>query len=329
MAEGEDSRETFAQRMKRRDSGWKSSSALSSTRYSPGQPKASVPRGAELTGVRLPTNLLNVGERGIVWSDSEASWLRDGGLSISAPTVDEVSLRTALLFADRVALPENNCFAYDPPSAALLKPFDILDRPFCSYSGRIESALMREAADSFVHLDKREPGLWTIARSAKSMPIPSAMLSTKQGFSVTLRDALPVFAREVSMDDVLAHKERRRDELQQLRHYLDGIIAEATKSGVNDLASSKAFLDFDKALAEHMATMRESNLSKVLTSFRASISWDLAIPAATEFALTHTAAGSGVIGAGAVLAFNTIRGLTGRKSVSPFEYLTTVSRELY
>lgn len=320
--------DSFSARMKRRflnrDPGW---SARASG------PSREITRGtsnADLNRMDLAVRPLQADQRGVVWTDVAASWLvGKDSINISTGPVDEVAIRTALLFADRVDIPTLQALGYPAPSVDLLRPFEIVQSTHLSYDGSFAEGMRRHVYDAFVALERREPGRWTIARGDATLGLPQEQLTDARGFAVTLHDALPTFSREVAFADVLAFKENRQPELLALRTHLDALIYEFVHNGYHDLRDNAVFKRFDRSLADHMRVMSESNAAKVLTSFRASLSWDAAIPAAIEVVAEQTVASSGLIGAAAVVAFNTVRGLKRRTNLNPFEYLTTVSRELY
>lgn len=280
--------------------------------------------------VILPETRLALNGRGVVWSDIPTSWfIEEGGLRIDPLELDHVGVRGALLFADRFDVAESNLLGMEWPSKEILHGSELYQATMIRY-GRADISHTRfVAADAFNALDAREPGQWTMARGAQSLGIPEHMLSRGQGFALVLDNALPVFDRSVPFAEILEFKVRRQAELIALRKYMQELVDEMIANGANDLETNPAFERFDQSLSDHMKVMQESNFSKVLTSFRASISWDLVVPAVSEIVLTKTVAGSGAVGAAALLAIKAVHGLRDRKSASPFEYLTIANQELY
>lgn len=281
--------------------------------------------------VILPDRLLAADERGVVWSDIPSDWFSQAGaVRMTGPVQDEAAIRSSYIFADRFDLAESNLLGMQWPSKSTFESVDAYQSSRVVYDGNMNlTNLAGVAAEAFVALDQREPGRWTIARGSATVGIPQNMLVDGQAFAITLHNALPIFSRSVPLDQIREFKIRHAAELHALRHYMDELIREVAENGVNDLANNSCFERFDRALGDHMRIMAASNSEKVLTSFKASISWDLLVPAGVEIALTHTVASGGVISAAAMLGINTVKGLRQRRDLNPFEYLTIVNRELY
>ena len=286
--------------------------------------------GAVVRAVGLP-DPLGKNERGTVWSDLPQSWFPGGTtLTPSAALYDEISLRTALLFVDRIDVPTTSMFGYPSPAKDALTKLGVGQSTRIAFDGDMASGLALLPVNAFIQLDEREPGRWSMTNSPDSLEIPAQALDPGQGFAIDLQHALPVFSREVAFDDVLEFKKKRFDELLALRHHMDDLCLTVTRLGANSLAGSSSLERFDKALADHIKVMEESNLHKVYSSLRQNISWpDIVAGGTMELMLGHALDAKGLIPGAISLAVKTASGLLRRKSASPFEYLTSANRELY
>ena len=155
---------------------------------------------------------------------------------------------------------------------------------------------------------------------------------------MAIENALPTFHRDVPIDSVLSFKERRHAELLALRAAMDGAVLEAEQQGLTELANSAAYARFDNALRDHVRTMRETNFDKVLSTLKLSMNLtavNRALTVAAVNVVTHslplTLASLGLFAADLLptVSLTSSVGLKGRKSPLPFQYLTSVERELF
>lgn len=307
---------------------WQHSPSLAAT-VQAGSSRSSRDVPLKLAEISLPA-LLAEGERGAVWTDFQASWAT-GPQSLTiggAPVLNEEAIRSTLVFYDKFDVVQQDMFGFGQPSVDVLQKLGIIQKTMLRYDGSMEKAVQRAPFDGYIALSDREPNKWTISRSAQMLGVPSEELTTDRGVALTIDNALPVFGRSVPLEDVLEFKLKRRDELRALRTSLDELCKRICMSGANDIRNSDEFTRFDSALSDHMIVMQQSNAEKILVSFRASMSWDVAIPAVVEAVLEQTVLSAGVLGGAAVVGINTIKGLKRKKSTYPFEYLTSANRLL-
>lgn len=277
---------------------------------------------------------LGKGERGTVIFDAPKSWFPAPGMaSVSWPYQDDVALRTALLFFDRIDIPDSRVMDFNVEARAAIKSLGVGQSSIIQIGGDMAAALSRAAFEAFRLLDAREPGRWSISRTPEAVEIPTDELEPARGVGIELVEALPIFSREVPLDEVLAYKQKRFDELLALRHHMDDLCLTVTQNGAAGLAKTSALERFDKALADHIKAMGESNLSKVTASLRQNLGWsDVAATVGTpavQMLLTNSHSAAGMLAGAFSLAIKTGRALRGQKSTTPFEYLTSVNRELW
>lgn len=282
------------------------------------------------TKVALASTLLGKDERGAVWTDIPCAWFPDDdSLDFNGtPAFAEEVFRSSLIFYDRFDYPIQTLVEFPSPAVKEIKSLGILQQSMPELEASIP-AFRRHAFDTFLALDNREPHRWTMARPAQALGIPDSELSTAQGFDLTLKNALPIFAREVPLTEVMEFKLKRLSEIRALRGYLDELIIDVSRNGSNSLEETVAFDRFDRALADHMKVMVESNRARIMMSFRQSISWEVLGTPALEAILNHTISAAGILGPAITIGINTAKGLRRKRGTSPFEYLTSANLELY
>ena len=269
-------------------------------------------------------------ERGAIWpiypkeAFPEASELRMGRYDI--PHED---IRTTLLFFDKI----------DIPIQRLIVPLEWCQAQFASVgvlcpsqsmaSGDPVPVIIEAPYRTFLARDRVEPGRWTLARPAQSFGIPEGELSARSAVALTFHNALPTFARDVPLDEVLAFKLRAWSELLALRAHIDRLCIEVGQNGTNSFEHSVAFQSFKSALDAHTRLMAESNRTKAWSSLRVSCDLPAAAVAGVDLVINGQF-GLGTLGAGAAyVAINTVRGLLRKRdSTNPFEYLTSAHLEL-
>ncbi len=282
--------------------------------------------------------LLNRGERGAIILP-DFSMKRKGriGIEISDGPFDPTVLRTSLLLFDRLDYPSNTMLELGPSFPPGLEESPIFQRTHVPVQGDLTPDLYSRVVQSaFQALNKREPGLWLIARGSDGTVVPPQVLDQQAGLLMKLVDALPVPDLSVPLDDVMLFKERRRDELLAMRHYMEELVLEVGRSGFGGLAETVAFEKFDKALADHATVLRQTNFAKCLASLEIKFHWsDLPknlLPAAVAVKAGLPLLDAGLVGiAGVLTSFSIESGVglrRGGKDGAPFEYLIRAGKEL-
>lgn len=291
----------------------------------------------------IPSTRLSHGERGgIVLSNSTVK-AEGTGISCSADQFDLSAVRTALLLFDRIDCPSNNFIQLGPESPAGLEDWAGLQKTRVEMSGQANAAILEKMVlAAFSALDDQDSGLWSLARSAQGASFPVSSLKKDAAFRIKLQNALPIPASSVPYEDVLLFKDRCKTELMALRHYLEELALDVTKSGFGGLAETIAFEKFQKALADHASVSREANFSKTLTNLEVKFQWnELAtnpsIIGAAGVAAHSISSGLPLVSAAlnALVAFApafTVESAFGlrrkKKSGSPFEYIIQAHRQL-
>lgn len=144
--------------------------------------------------------------------------------------LDPQETRYWLLFWDQLVLPEV-CGIYLESegdesfleSVGVLKRF-IVDGNLCMHDDptkdRDDEQYQHHFMNAFRQLEVAQPGCWSIATGPRSITLDQEHLDAGRGVLVELHRALPVPGGDTPLDDLLKFKERRRDELLEVRHRL-------------------------------------------------------------------------------------------------------------
>lgn len=298
-------------------------------------------QGVEIGPAQLPPPLKDM-ERGAIVFPEVALQPHDNGVKVSGGAFDPDAVRAALLLFERLDHPSNSMLQVGPEVPEGLEEWSGLQRTRLPISGSIVPDLYtRVLRHSFEALDEREPGRWTLTRSARTIGFPQEMLRPDTGFLIRLIDALPVPDRSVPYDEVLLFRERRSSELQSLRHHLEDLALSVANGGVDGLSATIAFERFQQSLIDHARVSRETNFVKRLMNVEVKFSWNELLSGQTITALGSAglAASSGApLYAVASLAFAGLQPAIGiestlglkrkMKQFSPFEYVFQAGREL-
>jgi len=321
-------KKSFGKRMRARLSGSAAAWRPQSRREDVPPASSGPDRPYELQRVDLPAELLGKDERGTIFSDIAEAWLRDGGLVVDHMPRFSSSITTTLLFFDRIDIPISPVLIYRSRVREYLESLGVLSSSTVVGSGRDVVAITRSPFEALVARNNREPGRWTFARSNKAVGLPRNELDPAGGFAIELQEALPIFDRDVPLEETLEFKQRRFSELLALRHYMDELRLEVETGGLSDLASSVALTKFNSALADHVKVMNQSNRAKAWASLRASFSPDAGVSPMVELLAGHGAIALAT-GVGTI-AIKTAMGLRRkRNAANPFEFLTSANQELY
>jgi hypothetical protein len=146
--------------------------------------------------------------------------------------LDPQELRFALLFWDKLVWPKSrSVYIASGPDESFLEQAGILGRPEYTFSGVAAPGLARTQIQAFLDLDRREPGVWSLAQGEDSFLLKDRILTEGNGAFVELHRAIPVPDKDVPLDDILRFRDKRSDELQLLRHRIDIFVASINDSG--------------------------------------------------------------------------------------------------
>lgn len=232
-----------------------------------------------LLDIELPAKL-GARERGAIILPNVQINSDGPNLSLSSGGFEPQTVRNALLLFDHLVQPDNNAISVGGELVEECGNIENVHRSFARFEGTLGPDVIRTTAgETFTRLDAREPGLWSIIRAEGENVFPEGLLKAAPALRLKLENALPFPDREVSIEDVLAFKQRRSSELSALRLYIDELVLEAQRNGFEGLSETHAVERLLGALDDYNRSMREQNFLKRMTDVEISFNWT-ALPAA-------------------------------------------------
>ncbi len=286
---------------------------------------------------RLSPCLVGSERGGVIPPTLGVTWDTNGSISIQpGNTFNQDVVRTALLFVDKVDIPDNSNISFGCADIDELISFGIGARSTVVFEGDLgPDTIFQYPWFTYLELEKREPGRWSIWRGPNQNVVPEDKLSPSLAFQLHLTNGLIVPHKLTPYEDLLLFKERHRDELISLRHHLEELAIKLSKEG-DPRAVNLERERFDVSLAEYLKKVRQSNVRKAVASLTKE--FDLAaavrsaigggsgglIAASQGLSITQAAATIG----GGILAGLSIKSVAGLKEgPSPFRYMARIERE--
>lgn len=303
---------------------------------SPGAQNTYAPRGRTSKLVwNLADHALGKDERGLVIS-GPVKLTADGGIS-GGGSIDADLMRFFLLFWDKFDWPDSRIIRIGGPDehAQYLIEAGIISRSMSSgrISGNGSQIVLDCHLGAFKGLDQREPGKWSLAKGEGTISFPDTDLEEGRGLLFELHQAIPVPSREVPYQDILEFKQKRRDELLQLRYHLEDLFQLISGAPDIELARATEFERLDSAIADHIKAIREMNFPLRLAGLKANlnilpaIAGSLATVSASQSDLSMT--NSFFTGVTAAVSVDVGAKLFGRApQTTPYEYVGSIHKML-
>lgn len=193
------------------------------------------------------------------------------GIEVSSG-IDPLELRFSLLFWDRLVWPKNTFvdFGADDDSEYLMTT-GIMKRPKYDVGGAFGDVVAEVQLKAFHDLNAREPGLWSFAQGERTfLDLRKHYFESNKGFSYELTSAIPVPDFSAPIADILEFKERRRDQLLELRVELDSFSRKIEKGGDREADYRAAVNDIERACINALKVSRESGLPFRLANTKVS-----------------------------------------------------------
>jgi Family of unknown function (DUF6236) len=276
-------------------------------------------------------------ERGLVISvpikQEKRKFLLDGRLDLQ-------ELRFSLLFWDKLDFPRNNLFdTRYLAEVEFLQAAGVLNRTHIQdIGGPVHTAYIKAHISAFKELDKKEPGVWSLASGKNAISFPDSELEPGRGVLVSLHGAIPLPDKDVPLEDILLFRTKRRDELITLRLHLEDIYQRIINAGDGALALNTELDRLQIAINDYLKASRETGFPfKLVVDFGASLNVinPLGV-AAVGYALglplldVLTVGAKGALSVGPSLKVSAGPSLKGRDAVStPFKYVSSYHREVF
>lgn len=254
--------------------------------------------------------------------------------------IDPVNLKHCLLYWDKIDYPNNNItnIATNVDEEFLIDA-GVLSRSnihLQDFSGFIGSADILAQSIAFQQRNKQEPGSWTIAQSCKNLLLPETYSTEEQTIEIELYKTLPSPGNEVSFDDILTFKEKRRAELVAFRSLMDELYLQIIGSADIPRAKTMTMKKLENAIKDLHAAANESWTSKLISGFKVELNIpNLAVHALAGAALASSFGVSPKLGAaiGAIRAAIKFEFTSAPKSkglpdnLKDYAYLNYIERE--
>ncbi|MCC5016053.1 DUF6236 family protein [Legionella sp. 31fI33] len=152
-------------------------------------------------------------------------------LTVRSSEPDPQWLRQAILYWDKIDFPQNNLIRIASPDINFLQQEGIAQQTQVTLTGSFQMAhgyLMAQLT-AFIHLNKEEPGMWTMGQIAKqfiNLPNKNSLgkVIDLQLIEIEINNELPVPPADTPLDDILQVKQKRKDEFAALRSAVDELF---------------------------------------------------------------------------------------------------------
>ncbi len=260
-------------------------------------------------------------------------------LFAKSSNLDPQELRFALLFWDRLVWPSSRAIHFaSGPDEQFLESAGILARPEYTFNGDVAQGLARGQFQAYQDLERNDPGNWALSQGENSLLWKEGLADAGAGAVIELHRAIPIPKQDVPLAEILEFRQRRRDELLLLRHYLESLVAEIEGAHDKPLALQKRVGELDQACADLLAVGKEWQFPVYLSNLKASFSlsplkflpavaggWTLGEPYGLS-AATAVAAAAGVASTLEIKSDFGLRSMA--RPASPFRYAYHAQEEL-
>lgn len=260
-------------------------------------------------------------------------------LFVKSSSLDPQELRFALLFWDRLVWPSSRLVYFGSgPDEQFLEGAGILARPEYNLSNDGAQAIARGQFQAYKDLERNEPGNWALSQGESSLLWKEGLADEGTGSIIELHRAIPIPKQDVPISEILEFRQRRRDELMLLRHYIESLVNEIEGATDKPSALQKRVTEIDQACADLLAVGKEWQFPVYLSNLKASFSlspgrflpaisvgWKLGEP----YGLSAATAAATAAGAASTLEIKADYGLRSiARPASPFRYAYRAQEEL-
>lgn len=263
----------------------------------------------------------------------------DRSITIKQNWLDPQELRASLLFFDDLVLPQNNLIFLELGiEEKFLREAGVLRLNVVriSESNDLIEATGNIQIKTFQQLDTLQPGVWSLATGENSFNWEHLPPGTHDGFKLELLRAIPVPTEDVPLAEILEFKNKRHDELLNLRAELDNFSQRIIDSESKDTELQSARESIQKSCADLLATSKEANFPIRIADWK--MNFELDAVKVIDWAIKGGAIGKqfempilgGLIG-GAISTFKLTKGFKWQPVAprsSPYQYVYSFHEEL-
>jgi hypothetical protein len=246
-----------------------------------------------------------------------------------AITDGKPDIKKYLLYCDKFDVPYNNLIGSPiSPDEEFLSNEGLLTQTGVNIEGGTEvSIVLATQKIAFDLYEKSEPGEWSLCFEStdNSFLLDEAYYSESIGINILFKNCLPVPQSDVSLDDILRFKRKRKDELIHFREGMGELIAQIKKAEDLTSESNRVKHLITSSIRDLNTVAKESFVTRLLDNLSVAISVPAIIACAYTGAQIISPPGLGAfIGAAVSCVRIEMRQLpkpTGLTSNRPFAYL--------
>lgn len=265
--------------------------------------------------------------------------IEGASLIAKSSNLDPQELRFSLLFWDRLVWPSSRAIHFaSGPDEQFLESVGILTRPEYTFNGDVAQGIVRGQFQAYQELEDKEPGCWALSQGEHSLLVKDGLADDGKGLSIQLYRAIPIPKQDVPLAEILEFRQRRRDELVLLQHYLGSLVEEVEAAEDKQTALQKRVAEVDLACANLLTVSKEWRFPVYLSNIKATfnitpVKFLPSIAGGWKFGETYGLAAASAVAAFAGAASTLeIKGDFGLRSVvrpaSPFRYTFLAHEEL-
>lgn len=235
-------------------------------------------------------------------------------------------LRFALLYWDKLAWPTQNIMTGSlTKDEDLLIDLGVIERPHFDFQGELAQGMLNGHLDIFEKKSDSSPGLWSLSEGQNSLDfiLGAEKFDAVDSLSVRLARSIPIPGVDMSIEQILKFKEKRRDELRELRACL-----EFSTQSYHAMGSPEDYLQFQinqmrDACANLLRVSSEWQSPFYVSDISTSLSFGL-----KDLGIAYVAFEKALAGTGSMAAAMTSGILAGAVSVNLTPKLRWVKKDL-
>lgn len=181
--------------------------------------------------------------RGVVSSPAFMDRAENGGVHIrSTLTVGDVNYYS--LYWDKLIVPQNRLVAIMLPNEEHLLELGLLERPYYDlYNSNEMSKKLPEVQLALIDKLRKENKEqdWSLHNIGFETGLKVVKDELNRDLRISLFNVLPVPDSSVALVDIMEFKDRHKDNLSALHHYLDEVYIQVIKSPDEPLLKAKAY----------------------------------------------------------------------------------------
>ncbi|MFJ8072264.1 DUF6236 family protein [Peribacillus sp. NPDC096447] len=210
--------------------------------------------------------------RGIVVAP-EITIIGENNFEVNNLAITSKQIRQYLLYWDKVDFPLNFLSNATTPEIEYLKNVGFLKRSAISFSesGRFLDIFLRNQYEVYKKNNEADPGRWSLAQPNRKLVLNRDNGVLSRNLEIELYNSLPIPTPEVSIEDILIFKERRKDELSEFRALTDGLYLEILDSGDPERAKVKSIEQIQRKIIDINTVMSESGIKSLLGNLKIEV----------------------------------------------------------